>query len=194
MDMRFFGDCSRRLLSLINSEYAFPGESISSQLAKNLALNVSQLSQVLSATSGLSKSVFSFSFHCCTSLLMFWRASRIFNSSVEILVWFILKYISIFVMNSFASFRFPSKVGQVPRKLLGGCAAIVVVNAGLGDTGGSSGFSGFSGFVGAISKSSLEDSGSFLSDSCAASGSLKVKDNPVKGLTIEVRSLETASC
>ena len=60
---------------------------------------------------------------------------------------------------------------------------------------GSSGFSGFSGFVGAISKSSLEDSGSFLSDSCAASsGSLKVKDSPVKGLTIEVRSLETASC
>ena len=80
------------LYSLSNSEYAFPGESISSQFDKNLVLNPVQSVHNLVVTVALSRSTFSFSFHCCASSLMFCRASRILNCSVLILFLFIAKY------------------------------------------------------------------------------------------------------
>ena len=66
-----------RLYNLSNSEYAFPGESISYQFDKNLVLNPVQSFHVLVVTVMLSRSAFSFSFHCCVSSLMFCKASRI---------------------------------------------------------------------------------------------------------------------
>ena len=107
------------LYNLSNSEYTFPGESISSQFDKNLVLNPVQSFHILVVTVVLSRSAFSFSFHCCASSLMFCKASRIFNCSVLILFLFIAKYSSMFVMNSLAVFRFPLKDGYDPKRFVG---------------------------------------------------------------------------
>ena len=149
-----------RLYNLSNSEYAFPGESISSQFAKNLVLNPVQLFHVFAVTVVLSRSAFSFSFHCCASSLMFCKASRIFNCSVLILFLFIAKYSLIFVMNSLAVFRFPLKEGHDPKRFVG-CDAVAIVGGPGGGLGGGVGGLGSSG--GSMSIGSPLFSGSFFS-------------------------------
>ena len=116
-------DC---LYSLSNSKYAFPGESISSQFDKNLVLNPVQSVHTLVVTVALSRSTFSFSFHCCVSSLMFCRVSGIFSCFVLILFSFIAKYSSIFVMNSLAIFCFPLKEGHDPKRFMGADAVAIV--------------------------------------------------------------------
>ena len=124
-----------RLYNLSNSEYAFPGESISSQFAKNRVLNPVQSFHVLVVTVTLSRSAFSFSFHCCASSLMFCKASRILNCSVLILFSFIAKYSSMFVMNSLAVFCFPLKEGHDPKRFVG-AGAVAIVGSPSGGLGG----------------------------------------------------------
>ena len=140
------------LYNLSNSEYVFPGESISSQFAKNLVLNPVQSFHCLVVIVVLPRSTFSFSFHCCASSLIFCRASRIFNCSVLILFSFMAKYSSMFVMNSLAVFCFPLKDGHDPKRFVG-CDAVAIVGGsdgglGSGVGGGGSGSDGGSMSIG----------------------------------------------
>ena len=123
-----------RLYNLSNSEYAFPGESISSQFDRNLVLNPVQSVHNLVVTVALSRSTFSFSFHCCASSLMFCKVSRIFNCSVLILFSFMAKYSLMFVMNSLVVFCFPLKEGHDPKRLVG-CGAVAIVGSPSGRLG-----------------------------------------------------------
>ena len=197
------------LYNLSNSKYAFPSESISSQFAKNLVLNPVQSFHHLAVTVSLSRSTFSFSFHCCASSLMLCRVSRILNCSVLILFSFIVKYSSIFVMNSLAVFCFPLKEGHDPKRFVGAGAVAIVGGPSGGLGGGVGGGSGLgSGVLGGstsigsplFSGSSFSPKGSgvlgdpglstFIDSPCPD------KDNPVKGLSTEcsARSLESGSC
>ena len=192
------------LYNLSNSKYMFPGESISSQFDKNLVLNPVQSVHTLVVTVALSRSAFSFSFHCCASSLMFCRVSRILNCSVLILFLFIEKYSLMFVMNSLVVFHFPLKEGHDPKRFVG-CGAVAIVGSpegGLGSGVGGSGSLGGSMSIGSPlfsgSSFSLKGSGelgdpglsTFIGSPCPD------KDNPVKGLSIEcsARSLESGSC
>ena len=198
------------MYSLSNSEYAFPGESISSQFNKNLVLNPVQSVHNLVVTVALSRSAFSFSFHCCASSLMFCRASRILDCSVLILFLFIAKYNSMFVMNSLVVFCFPLKVGHDPKRFMG-CDAVAIVGGPEGGLGGGVGGGGLglgSGVLGGSTSigSPLFSGSSFSLKRSSVLGDLGLsmfmdspcpdKDSPVEGLSTEcsARSLESGSC
>ena len=194
-----------RLYSLSNSEYAFPGESISSQFNKNLVLNPVQSVHNLVVAVTLSRSAFSFSFHCCASSLMFCKASRILNCSVLILFSFIAKYSSMFVMNSLAVFHFPLKEGHDPKRLVG-CGAVAIVGGPEGGLGGGVGGGGSGLGSGVLGGSTSIGSPLFSGNSFSPKGSSVLGDLglstfmdspcPDKGISTEcsARSLESWSC